>query len=185
MREVIEDALYKIRFPTMNVQDFANSAASVKGLLTDSETAQIYKKITIFDADDIECPFSDKFRCQVYHYYTPWNDLDQLLKYDVHYNCVTEEYTDLKSMLQYMKDAACNAPITVTSLRTFLQCCADLANSSGRYVGVNDAKQKIASDILDDFKAFLDKRKTENVHEIMSKYMELRRKLNRFCAWNC
>jgi hypothetical protein len=183
MRHVIGDALYKIRFPTMTVQDFANSVvAQFPGLLTDSETAQIYKKITIFDADDIECPFSNTFRCQVNYYDTPWNDLDQLLKYDVHYNHYTEEYTDLKSMLHYMKDAAGNDEIMVTSLRTFLQCCADLANSSGRYVGVNDAKQKIASDILDDFKAFLDKRKTENVHEIMSKYMELRRKLNTFCG---
>ena len=46
MRKAIGDALYKIRFPTMTTQDFANTVSTIDGFLTDSEIKQVFPGIS-------------------------------------------------------------------------------------------------------------------------------------------
>ena len=69
MRMMIGDALYKIHFPTMTGQDFANSVTTIKGLLTESEIAQVFQKIMVLDNADVECPFPSTYRCERSHFH--------------------------------------------------------------------------------------------------------------------
>ena len=62
MRKVAGNVLYKIRFPTMTIHDFGNFVTTIKGLLTDTEMAQIFQKLCVHSDADIECAFPDKPR---------------------------------------------------------------------------------------------------------------------------
>lgn len=63
MRRAIGDHLYKIRFPTMTLHDFANEVATIEGFLNDDEVLQTYKKISFLKSDKVTCPFPATFRC--------------------------------------------------------------------------------------------------------------------------
>jgi len=185
MRHVIGDALYKIHFPTMTTQDFGNSVATIEGLLTDSEIGQVFKKITVFDNEDIECPFPSKFRCKTSHYYVPFPDMEKLLKEKIVYNGYTGQYDDCASTLKYAKDQPDNRDIggPMLSLRLILQCCADLANTSAVQYFTNAGNQALRNEVYDEFLAWQDIAKTENVSDTMTKFTELRTKLDKLYEW--
>ena len=111
MRKVIGDALYKIRFPTMTTQDFANAVSTIDGFLTDSEIKQVFQTITVFDDEGIECPFSNKFRCEKSFYPTPVADMEQLCNQKVLYNWKDRQHCDFSSLMNYMKDCSDDAHI--------------------------------------------------------------------------
>ena len=94
MRHVIDDALFKIRFPTMNVQDFANTVCTIDGFHTDIEKSQVFLKITIFNNRDIACPFSSEFRCRNESLYTAFRDMTHLLQQKVLFQLKVHEFHD-------------------------------------------------------------------------------------------
>ena len=130
MREVIGDAIFKIRFPTMTVQDFANSVSTIDGFLTDLEMRQIYQMITVFDQKNIECPFSNKFRCQSSQFYVPMKDMRELLQQKLLYRNGEKQSLNMKSLVDHAENLGNGASIFEGSFRLLLQCCADMANTS-------------------------------------------------------
>ena len=62
MRKVLGDALYKVRFPTMNLNSFAYRINNIEGFLTDTEKWSIFKKMTLQNNEHVHCDFLSKPR---------------------------------------------------------------------------------------------------------------------------
>jgi len=185
MRHVIGDALYKIHFPTMNVQDFGNYVGTIEGLLTNDELAQVYQKIAIFNNEDFDCPFPTKFRCKSRNVLFETSSLQNFLKKDL---CATfgQHYT-CNSALKSAKDKPDGKWLgqSLHSLRLVLQCCADLANSSGELCKASPENQETRNEVYDEFLAWQDViGKTKSVSDIMEKFSELRGKLGKLYKWS-
>jgi len=64
MRQVLGDALFKIRFPTMAPEEFANLVSTINGFLTVREMSKTFQVISVTNNRDITCPFSRINRCR-------------------------------------------------------------------------------------------------------------------------
>ena len=122
MREVIGDALYKLRFPTMTQQDFANSVAVEKGFLTESEIAGVFLKISLFDSSEVECPFSSKLRCKRSHYRTEIDTMQKLCETELVIDSNTGDKESVESLLLNMKDVQNGKDLRISPLRILVQC---------------------------------------------------------------
>jgi hypothetical protein len=175
MREAIGDALYKLRFPTMNVHDFANGVSTIKGLLTDTEKAQVFQKITIFDNEDIECPFPSKFRGG---YQFGWHDA--LIRHLCEEMTIDgENYMESESE-GIQSDGDCEYR---TDYHIILQCCADLANSRWTGVSRNAANLNARKQMFKDFNPLKDFLADRKPCDRMNKFMEFRSKLGKISKW--
>ena len=172
MRNVLGDALYKIRFPTMNGQDFANCVATIDGFLSESETAQIFRKIMVLDNENIVCPFSAKFRC-----HKPSVNMFQSI----------EQYCSREgsgSVLRNVAKMNQNQVFDTNSLRLVMQCCADLQNSHnfGYYAYANNKAE--AAEALKKFDQLVEMSERAKFNETMAQYSEFCKSLNKTCAWS-
>jgi hypothetical protein len=185
MRKVIGDALYKIRFPTMTVRDFANGVVKIKGLLTHTEISLIFQKIAVFDSSDVECPFPSKYRCQISAFYTGHDDMKELSEAEI----IRKSYFDNKkcsfrSLLNLAKDLPDGHRMFQSSFGILLQCCADLANSSIYSYWTNAENKRTREEACDQFHAWKETMETKNVSEIMTQFMELRQSVDKLYNWH-
>ena len=188
MRKMIGDAIFKIRFPTMNVQDFANSVSTIKGFLSDTENFQIYQKITVFDNKNIECPFSNQFRCQKSYFYTPVQVMRGLQLRTVLQRCRgnRQETFNIKSLINHVENLGDGKEMFTPSLRLLAQCCADMANSThltNDTSQTNVAQRKELSKKLEKWETACMPTK-DNVSEMMTSFMEFRRELDNVTLWS-
>jgi hypothetical protein len=184
MRKVIGDALYKIRFPTMTVRDFANGVVKIKGLLTHTEISLIFQKIAVFDSSDVECPFPSKYRCQISYYYTGHADMKELSEAEIIRKYGDHKKYSFRSLLNLVKDLPNGCAMIQSSFGTLLQCCADLANSSTWSWLTNAENKRTREEACDQFHAWKETMETKNVSEIMTQFMELRQSVDKLYNWH-
>ena len=188
MREMIGDAVFKIRFPTMTVQDFANSVNTIEGFLSESEKLLIYQKITVFDNKKIECPFSSQFRCQKSYFYTPVQVMRGLQQRTVLHRCTgnREEAFSIRSLVDHVENLGDGKEMFTSSLRLYVQCCADMANSTdliNNTKQANVAQRKELSKKLEKWEAACAS-KEANVCEMMTSFMDFRSELDKLTRWS-
>jgi len=185
MRMMIGEALYKIHFPTMTGQDFANTVTTIKGLLTESEIAQVFQKIMVFDNANVECQFPTTFRCIINVYCSPVDDIEHLSHQKVLYKHANKQHCDFTSLLQHLKDHSDNDEFSLdlVSYRIVLQCFADLFNSGGTATYTTAAQKPLCTKIHDDFFTWIETAKTRDFKQTMLEFMDMRTQLTRLCKW--
>ena len=185
MRKMIGNDIFKIRFPTMTHQDFANSVTADKGLLTNEEIGQVSLKITVFDSDNIDCPFPTKFRCHRSTTYVSFRDMINLSNRFMLYDKENGEEYNLETMLRNIRDKTAGKTISpeTTPIRILLQCCADLANSSGMTFHASEDNQHIRNEIYEDFLKWKEEAESQNVNYTMTSFLQLRKKLDNIIRW--
>ena len=179
MRMVIGDGIFKIRFPTMTVQDFGNSVSVIDGFLTENEIKQTFQKIVVFNNKDIECPFKSDYRCQNNQAYLPSNDLKALLQSEALYEVNGSQPYKAQSLANRIKCLESGGDMYPPSFRLLLQCCVDMANSCYFINKANPANVSSRENLSDLFEtweaAVLDNPK--NACDFMTKFLELRSQL--------
>ena len=104
----------------------------------------------------------------------------QLLDQDVLYNLHTGQKCNLMSMMKDIRDRPNDSYIHTAPFLLVMQCCADLANSSSRLWSKTSAdNQEIRNELFNDFVAWDNIRKTEDLHNTMTKFMQFRSKLDK------
>ena len=185
MRMVIGDGLYKLRFPTMTVQDFANEVSTIGGFLTDSEIKQTFQKITVFKNEGIECPFKSDYRCRKNSLYFPVNDMKVLLRKGILREIHGQQlhsFDTLAGKIRYLEPGHKLYP---PSFRLLLQCCVDMSNSyySGLLSDKSNAQaRRLVSTCLHDWKAAA-LGNPQDAGDQMTKFMTLRSALGNLTGW--
>ena len=171
MREIIGGTLYKIHFPTMTTYDFSNYVSSIKGLLTDSEMASVFQKITMFDNSEVECPFPADHRCR--------NNQFQSLLPEAKLLC---KMTEIQKALGDQINP--QGQMGTSALCLVLQCCADLANSTNFCIETTPQSQKDRIEVYKDFCALSVAMEKKDLSDIWTKFNELKRKLDVLRPWH-
>jgi len=184
MRRIIGDALWKIRFPTMTSQQFANSVSTIDGLMSDKEMIQVFKKISVFDNDDIDCPFSNKFRCKISEFSGAISDMLELCDAPIIFDYISEQRCNLNTVFRNWKDSVDGGELDISTVSIVLQCCADLANTIEQKSCATPTNKDIRKELYNDFKKWKEIAKTKNATDTMTKFMDMRKNLNKLCRWS-
>ena len=169
MRLFLGSAIYKIRFPTMTVQDFANGVTTIPGFLTDSEKTQIFEKITVFNKI-VECPFPDKPRYN--------GNIDQHSLVAI--SDLLNNPSVLAQNVELIDRNVDHAYHPTGPLRILTQCCADLSNSQyfRKTNHVNEVNAMIKESLSDTFHKWVVAKETGDYRQFIDKSRQLRIKLD-------